>query len=199
MKRWAVVVVVVAVPASAQVRPALTQLEQQLPAGWTVLATDTELVIRHDRPCYLLREPHENDPGIAAVPSGGPLVNLELRYKLEPRWTAQQLADAKARNAKVARQVAALRTRFRIDSIHTSKGRPLPMNADERGRLAAFETKEAEARTEEVRLPHCTFGTASLFDSDDTYRQLMLELDPPQASREAHEIVALVDKLCAPN
>ena len=52
---------------------AITTLERALPKGWTVIATDTELLIRHDRPLYVTAEAHD---------AAGPLVTLELRYHL---------------------------------------------------------------------------------------------------------------------
>ena len=67
MKRSAGVVACMVIAGSAYAQPdaALAQLEHQLPAGWSMLATDTELVLRHDRPCYVRREVHENAPATA--------------------------------------------------------------------------------------------------------------------------------------
>jgi hypothetical protein len=40
--------------ATAAADPALDELERALPVGWSLLATGSELAIRHDRPCYVL-------------------------------------------------------------------------------------------------------------------------------------------------
>src|SRR5262249_6192344 len=83
--RW--VAAVVGAGGSARGGPAAakTARERALPRGWSLLVTDSELVIRHDRACFLVDGSE-----------GGHLINLELRYRLEPKWTARQLADAKA-------------------------------------------------------------------------------------------------------
>src|SRR5258708_39306320 len=85
VKRAICAIVVLAV-ARADAEPAIPALERALPRGWSLLATDTELVIRHDKPVY------------ATANAAAPLVTLELRYHLEPHWTAKQLADARATN-----------------------------------------------------------------------------------------------------
>jgi hypothetical protein len=201
MKRSLVIAVLVAARgAGAQPDPSVARLEHDLPAGWTLLATDTELVFRHDRPCYVTGMQHENPPpheAKAAAPAGGgPLVTLELRYRLEPKWNAKQLADARIANDKVGSEVRALRAKYKVDTIHTSKGRPLPMNDDERSRLAAYTKAEDATRARLVRLPRCTMGAWSVFDSEETYRQLDLELDPPDAKREAQHVISLLDQVC---
>jgi len=164
--------------------PALGKLEQALPAGWSLLATDTELVLRHDRPVY------------ATGGSAGPLITVELRYRLEPVWTGKQLAEAKATNARVAAELKALRAKHRIDAIPRSKGDPQPRDADERARLAAFAHEETSVAARMVPLPLCTLGTHSVFDGKDTYAQLGLEVDPADAMREAYRVADLVKQQC---
>jgi len=162
--------------------PAVTSLEKQLPRGWTVLATDTELVIRHDRACYVAADVHD---------SSGPLVTLELRYHLQPKWTAKQLADAKATNDKVAAQIAELRKQYKVDAIKSTKP-----TIEEKSRLATYTKGETDLRKQLVKLPICNLGDASLFDGDDTYAQLKLKVDPPEAMQQAKDIVELVKKQC---
>jgi hypothetical protein len=168
--------------AAAQADPVIAKIEKQLPPGWSLLATDTEVVIRHDRPTYVKGR------------SEGPLLTLELRYKLEPKWSAQQVADARAKNDKIDAELRATRGKLRIEAIKVVAGKPQPKDADERGRLAAYE--KAEARTRHVRLPRCAIGAASLFDSDDTYSALALDIDPPEAKAEAKQVIAIVDREC---
>ena len=165
--------------------PALGKLEQALPAGWSLLATDTELVVRHDRPVYT-----------AGGSTAGPLITLELRYRLEPVWTDRQLADAKATNARVAAEIKALRAKHRIDAIPRSKGEPVPRDADERARLAEFSREQTTVAARFVSLPLCTLGAHSVFDGKDTYAQLGLAVDPADAMREAYRVVDLVKKQC---
>src|SRR5262249_57328687 len=131
--RRSVVVAVLAAAATAHAGgdPALGKLEQSLPSGWTMLATDTELVIRHDRPVYTEGEHLPNEPA-DSKPTGlarGPLIPIELRYRLEPKWSAQQIAEARATNAKVGGEVRALRAKYKIDPIPHPKGQPLPSTA----------------------------------------------------------------------
>jgi len=168
--------------ASAAADPALDRLEAALPAGWSLLATGSDLVIRHDRPCY--------------AAAGGPVITLELRYRLEPRWTAPQLAAARAANDEIAGELRALAARYRIDAIRTAGGRPQPATADERSRLAAYEAGRARLEARRVALPRCTLGEASVFDGDDTYAQLRLRVDPPEAMAQAHRVVELVKQHC---
>ena len=185
------------VPALAQL---LDQLEKALPPGWTLLASDAELVIRHDRPCYLTGTHHENAPAAetktAEAPGGGPLVTIQLRYRLEPRWTAQQLAAARSTNDRLDGELHALAAKYHIDPIHKSKDRPLPANADERARLEAYEAARAQLAARLVKLPRCSLDDASVFDGDDTYAQLGLEVDPPEVMTQAHHIVELMKQHC---
>lgn len=176
------------------------RLEKALPPGWSLLTTGSELVFRHDRPCYITGAHHDNAPSVEArapaPPGGGPLVTIELRYRLEPRWTDQQLAAARATNDKVAGELRALAARYNIDAIHKSKGRPLPASADERARLAAYDAAHTQLAARLVKLPRCSLGDASVFDGDDTYAQLSLEIDPPEVMTQAHQIIALMKQHC---
>jgi hypothetical protein len=72
-------------------RTAAAELEGALPRGWSVLLGQGELVVRHDRAVYAVA------PDAHAV---GPLVDLELRVRVEPRWSAAKLASARATNAR---------------------------------------------------------------------------------------------------
>jgi hypothetical protein len=196
----AVGILLAAQPAAAQPDPALDRLEKALPAGWSLLATDAELVIRHDRPAYVTGTHHENAPAVEArtapAPGGGPLVTIQLRYRLEPRWTDQQVAAARATNERLGAELRALAATYHIDAIHKSKGRPLPASADERARLEAYEARHAQLAAQLVKLPRCSLGDASVFDGADTYAQLTLEVDPPEVMTEAHHIVELMKRHC---
>jgi hypothetical protein len=182
----------------ADVDSTLARLERSLPRGWSLLSTDTELVIRHDKPVYVAGQHLPNEPpnspptGIA----GGPLVTLELRYRLEPKWTAKQLADARAINAKHGDELRALRAKYRIDDIPHPKGEPLPTTDEQRQRVDAYRAEAAAVEARLVKLPRCTFGTWSLFDGPDTYAQLSLTVDPEKAMTEAFAVVELVKKRC---
>lgn len=197
----ALAIAVVAPAAVAQPDPAFDKLEGALPAGWSLLATGSELVIRHDRPCYVTGARHENAPATerrAPPAPEGPSVTIELRYRLEPRWSAGQIAAARATNDKLGAEFRALAARYHIDAIHTSKGRPLPATADERARLAAYDAEHARLARRLVKLPLCHLGTASVFDGEDTYAQLALEVDPPEVMTQAHRIVELLRQHCTP-
>ena len=186
--------------AGTSARAEIARLESALPAGWSLLATGSELVIRHDRPCYVTDVHHDHAPaGVArsvAPAGGGPLVTIELRYRLEPRWTAPQLAAARATNEGIAGQIRALAARYRIAAIRTAKGQPIPANADEQARLDAYEAARARLAARRVQVPHCTLGELSVFDGEDTYAQLALQVDPPEVMTQAHSIVALVNQRC---
>ena len=200
----AIGILLIARVAATQPTPALDQrldqLEKALPPGWTLLATDAELVIRHDLPCYLTGTHHENAPEAetrtAPVPGAGPLVTIQLRYRLEPRWSAQQLAAARSTNDRLDGELRALAVKYHIDALHKTKGRPLPANADERARLLAYEAARAQLAARLVKLPRCSLGDASVFDGDDTYAQLRLEVDPPEVMTQAHHIVELMKQHC---
>jgi len=193
-----------AAPAAAD--PAFDQLERALPAGWSLLATGSELVLRHDLPCYLTGVHHDNalprdsaslhDGNAAVAAGGGPLVTIELRYRLEPRWTAQQVTAARAANDRIAGELHTLATRYRIDAIHVSKGRRLPANPDEQHRLDAYEAARTRLAARQIKLPRCTLGESSVFDGDATYAQLELEVDPPEVMTQAHHIVELMQQHC---
>jgi hypothetical protein len=185
---WIAVVLVAGGIAQASPDSAATALEHALPRGWSLLVTDAELVVRHDRACFLV------EGG-----DGGHLINLELRYRLEPKWTARQLADAKAVNDKLAAELVQARAKYQIDKIRLAGGKPAPASADERTRLAAFEHAEAAVRTRMKPLPLCSLGESSVFDGDDTYAQLKLKVDPPAAIDQARSVVDIVKKHCTPN
>ena len=191
----ALALVVVAGRASAQDDPALGKLEKALPPGWSLLATDTELVIRHDRPCFVTHEAHDNEPAVhtPAHTTDGRLITLELRYHLEPKWTRRQLDDAKAANDRVAGELKTVRAKYNIDAI---KGHPAPTTADERTRFGAYDKEAAALTARQIKLPTCTLGDSSLFDSDANFSQLRLEVDPPEAMKEAHAVVDTLKRLC---
>ena len=170
---------------TAAADPALDQLERALPAGWSLLATGSELVIRHDRPCY-----------VVGTGGPGPVVTIELRYRLEPRWTAQQVTDARAANDRIDGELRTLASRYRIDAIRTSGDRRVPASADEQARLDAYEAARARLVARRVHLPRCTLGDESVFDGADTYAQLALHIDPPEVITQAHRIVELVKQHC---
>lgn len=200
--------------AAAGADPALDRLESGLPPGWSLLATGSELVLRHDRPCYLTGARRDSAPPTGdaggssgasgasgakegpSVAGGGPMVTIELRYRLEPRWTAQQIAAARAANDRIAGELRTVASRYRIDAIHSSKGRPQPTTADERARLDAYEAARSRLTARLVQLPRCTLGEVSVFDGSDTYAQLALRVDPPEAMAEAHRVVELMKQHC---
>jgi len=187
------------IASAARADPAFDRLEGALPGGWSLLATSSELVIRHDLPCYVTgvhRESAPKVPAAPAAPAGGPLITIELRYRLEPRWTAPQIAAAEATNRQIGGELRALAAKYRIDAIPTSKGRPLPASADDKARLDAYETARARLTARLVLLPRCTLGDASVFDGEDTYAQLTLQVDPPEVMIQAHRIVELMKQTC---
>ena len=47
-----------------------------------------------------------------------------------------------------------------------------------------------------VALPRCNAGDVSVFDGEDTYAQLALELDPPDVIPQAYRILALMKQYC---
>jgi hypothetical protein len=151
-------ILLVAGSASADKDLALGRLERALPRGWSLLATENELVIRHDRPVYCVDHP------------GGPLVTLELRYKLEPKWTPERIAEAKAANDKVAAELARTKSA----------------------------TAAAKVRARMVATPVCTLDHSSVVELPDTYSQLKLSIDPVDAKTEATQIQELVTKKCPP-
>jgi hypothetical protein len=177
---------------------AFDALEKALPAGWSLLVSGPELVIRHDRPCYVTGVHHENAPADepARPAGGGPMVTIELRYRLEPRWTDKQVAAAKAANDKLGGELRALAARYNIEGIHQSKGRPLPATPEERARLDAYEAAQAPVVAKLVKLPRCSIGDTSVFDGADTYAQLSLIVDPPEVMTQAFRIVALMKQHC---
>ncbi|HET9622577.1 MAG TPA: hypothetical protein VFP84_14495 [Kofleriaceae bacterium] len=193
----AIGLVVVLAPALAAAQPApgpaLDDLERALPPGWTMLATGSELVFRHDRPCYVTTAAHAGKPAPAG---GGPLVTFELRFRLEPRWTAAQITAAHQANDKVERELRALVGKYHVDQIHHVKGKPQPANPDEQARLAAYDSEHARIAKRLVPVPRCALGDASLFAGEDTYAQLQLALDPPEVIPEAHRILALIEQRC---
>ena len=194
---------------TAAADPALDQLERALPAGWSLLATGSELVIRHDRPCYVIgtggtrpgppgasQGAPAPEVGTRAAAATGPVVTIELRYRLEPRWTAQQVTDARAVNDRIDGELRTLASRYRIDAIRTSQGRRVPASTDEQARLDAYEAARARFAARRVHLPRCTLGEASVFDGEATYAQLALQVDPPEVMTQAHRIVELVKQHC---
>jgi hypothetical protein len=196
-----VLIACLALAGSASAEPALgtfEELQRALPAGWTLKHEGT-LVISRTQMVRIAGRHHQNahysNIPVVAPPNSAP-ITLELRFKLETRWTAKQLADAKAANAAVAASLASLRTKHRIDDIKTSKGRPLPSTPDEQQRLADYEAEAAKVRALAVTLPRCTIGGMSLFDDDHTTLTLARLVDPPIAMREAYAIVELIKRRC---
>jgi hypothetical protein len=63
-------------------------------------------------------------------------------------------------------------------------------------RLHQNEADRTRETAKLVRLPYCTLGDVSLFDSPETYAQLDRIIEPPGAMREAYAIVELVKRRC---
>jgi hypothetical protein len=185
--------------ATAHADPAIANLAGALPAGWQLTTTKGELVIHRTEPVRVaghhLANPHVGNLPVATAPTA-PKITLELRYRIDPKWSPQRLADVQAANRKIYAALTALRARHRIDEIRTSKGLPLPATPDEEQRLAAYEAERARTLAQVQPLPRCTLGASSLFDSARTYAQLDLMVDPPGAMREAYAIVELVKRRC---
>jgi len=178
---------------------AVAALRRSLPTGWTLAIENGDLVIRHATPVrvaghHLVSAHTGNIPVLA--PPDAPTITLELRYRLERRWTAAQLATARRANAQLQVRLRALRDRYRIDELGTIEGAPRPSSEDERRRLADYRRSFDRAVVQLVQLPRCTLGGLSVFDDEQTYRQLDTMVDPPAAMREAYAIVELVKRRC---
>jgi hypothetical protein len=184
----------------------VSALSGSLPKGWRVVARripdngGQELVIERAQAVRVggrhLENPHIGNMPAPPSTARGPEITLALRYRMEPRWDAAKLAAARAANARIYNELSRLRAHYRIEDIRTSKGRPLPTGPDEEQRLTAYEADRTRETAKLVRLPYCTLGDVSLFDSPDTYAQLDLIVDPPGAMREAYAIVELVKRRC---
>ncbi|MBA2543568.1 MAG: hypothetical protein H0V17_28260 [Deltaproteobacteria bacterium] len=175
-------------------------LQRSLPNGWRAIRSSGELVIRRDAPVriagkYYPGSQHMSNAPVLAPPVA-PKTVLEMRYRLEPAWTAAKLDATRAANAKVYAELVALRARFRLDDIPTGKGTPLPRNVDEQQRITAHDAAYQITLARLIQLPRCTLGGTALFDSSATYQQLDLMVDPPIAMREAYAIVELVKRRC---
>lgn len=187
--RAAVLLVCLAGTASAD---PVEDLQRAVPSGWTVLATDHELVLRHDKPCYTAATKNGN----VCAGNDGPMVTLELRFKVEPKWTQAQVDAARAANDKLTDERKAARDKFKIDAIKSDHGVAKPANADEKKRLSAFEKADERLRGREVKTPMCTWGDRAIIDGDETYAQLKLKVDPPAAITEAHQALDALKKAC---
>lgn len=197
VRPWMTIAIGIACSRVAMAAPATDALEKALPSGWSLLMTGSELVVRHDRPCYVVGV-HERNAAEPPAAGSGTLVTVELRYRLEPRWTDAQLAAAKVTNDKLAAEIHGLWQRYNLDGVHRSKGKPLPTTPDEKARVEAYEAAEARVAAKLVKLPRCAFGDTSVFDGPDTYAQMSLKLDPPEVTAEAYQVVELMKKFCPP-
>ncbi len=185
---------------SASAAEPMADLQQALPAGWQLSTTRDTLTIERKQPVrisgkYLANAPHYGNAYVA--PSiDAPTETLRLRYRTEPAWSAARLAQVEAANAKIYAELAPLRKKYRIDDIATGKGMPLPANPDEERRLRDYEAAHAATLARITPVPRCTLGRLSVFDTEQTYRQLDLIVDPPIAMREAYAVVELVKRRC---
>lgn len=178
---------------------AIDDLKRTLPAGWTLAHSRGELVIRRTATVKVAGRHLPNEPHYTNIPAKAPAraveIQLALRYRTEPAWTAARFAEAREKNKRIGDQIRAARIRHRVDEIQKSKGRPLPTTDDERARLAAFEAESAKLTRSIIDFP-CTLGAFSVFDDRDTYAQLDLMVEPQLAMREAYAVVELVKRRC---
>jgi len=198
LRSIALAVALLGVAGTAGADPAIDSLEHALPHGWSLLATDRELVIRYDHACYATtpRATPAAAPPSTPDQNAGPLVTLELRFQIEPRWPTARLAAARATNVQLAADVAAARTRYQIDALPIAHGAPRATTADERTRLAAYRQVEALAASKQVALPTCGLGELSVFAGPQTYAALAHAVDPPHAMTEARTIAELIKQRC---
>lgn len=182
----------------------IRDLEKALPAGWQIRlaggAGRGELVIVRPRPVRLAGKYYANASHLSNAPVSAPVdaptLTLALRYRYEAKWSDGRLAGAKAVNERVGKELETLRARYRIDAIRTAKGTPLPETPEEEKRLADFQIEYQRVVAKLIKLPRCTLGDLSVFDDEETYRQLDLMVDPPIAMREAFAVVELVKRRC---
>jgi hypothetical protein len=198
MRGSMLVLVTLTASAGAAPDPDIEGLAKALPAGWHLAVSGADLTITRDERVRVGGRHLPNEPGTGNIPivARGPEITLALRYHVAPRWSGAQHARARAQNDKIAAQLAALRQRYRIDDIHTSKGLPIPRDADEQQRLTAYESERSALTAQLARTPRCTLGASSLFDDAETYSQLDLVVEPNTAMREAYAIVELVKRRC---
>lgn len=201
--RFAVLAALLLVGAPARAG-SLADLTGALPAGWKAeLGRDTLTFVRL-RPVritgrFLDNAPHFGNAPTAPVASS-PTERLQLRYRIEPAWSAARIAEVKAANAKLYASLGPLRDRYGIDELRVAKGLPIPSTPDEERRLRDYQQASDAVLARVVALPRCTLDdrgrTLSVFDDATTYAQLDLMVSPEIAMREAYAVVELIKRRC---
>ncbi|MEO8705405.1 MAG: hypothetical protein ABI867_35515 [Kofleriaceae bacterium] len=188
-----------AFPAISAPSSDIASLASALPAGWKLTTAQSSLVIEARTPVRVpgtyLTAPHTTNIYVPGADSD-PLITLALRYRTEPRWSANKLAAARAANAPVYATLASLRLRYRIDELAVRDGRSIATTPAEQQRLDDYEREHRRIAMQLVRLPRCALDNLSLFDDPSTYKQLQLVVDPPIVMREAFAVVELFKRRC---
>lgn len=212
MARWlAVLLFLLAWPAAADDR--LDLLMARLPAGWTLLLTNSQLELARQGEVYVLPENRINAPMSRATPeeisqrirSHGRLGRCRLTFRLEPRWSEQRWTAVLATNQQIQTELNALPERFQITPLYSAalsrKGQPsyIPKDQADAARIQEWQAEHQRLSATFQPLPDHSTTLYSLFLTTREGAEDDLQIvDPPQASRELYQIETLLGEVCPP-
>jgi len=179
----------------------LDALSLALPGGWSLALGRDTLTIERREPVWVLAENRINAPmsretadeRSRRIRAHGTSCACRLVYRLEERWTGEQLADARAANAGIDRAVAALHAESPdVSPSRKGDGFYVTQNAGDGGRVQAFMRERDALLARRRRLPDLHSERHSLFlVSREGVEDEMHLVDPPAASRELAEVERL--------
>lgn len=216
-QRWVLVLLTVllhvsAVGAAPQVDARLSRVAAALPPGWTMAVDGGRLVFTRAGDIYVVSANRVNGPATmeteaaraARIRRLGRRTVASLEYRLEPRWSRERWAQARATNDRVMRALSALPAKHDIqgllDKRLSSKGPQYVARTDaDRARLAAYDVEKDALEAACVVLPRYESARWSIFlvravGRDDD----MHGVSPEAASRELLSVEALLQRCCAP-
>ncbi len=180
----------------------LDALSRALPDGWSLTQAGDTLTIERREPVWVLVENRINAPVTREtgderskrIRAHGRPGACRLAWRIEERWSAAKLADARAANAEIDRTVAALYARF-PDVSPSRKGDDFfkTQNADDEKRVQAFVRERDDLLARRRHPPDLHSERHSLFlvsreGADDE----MHSVDPPGALAEAERVVRTI-------
>lgn len=189
---------------------ALEQVRAALPDGWTMTLEAERIVFQRKEPAWVLHENRINAPvnretpgeRAARIRKHGKSTVCRVVYRIQPRWSAQQVADLRRKNAEIEEAIAALPKKHEIVHLRSErlsrKGEDVYVakTPDDEKRIAAWRKELGELRARQFAVPRFHSRRYSLFfDLADGREDDFTSVDPPSASEESCAIEARLQEL----
>jgi hypothetical protein len=175
--------------------------------GWSLISRGGELVYQRNQPVWVLSTNLINAPATresatargARIKKHGRKVKPRIVYKMEPRWSAARVAQARRANAALGHRIAALGRKHRVERLLAAALRrknsdpALGATPAQRARLAAYRTDRKRLEARRIKLPdYHTTSWSLTFVRRTGFSDAYHLVHPPAAAQECYRIDRLI-------